>query len=336
MTYGGYKPSYFAHLPMEHKEHHFNSHDHFAELPSKLETKPPGDYDNHQEEGNSQSQQKPFSGHNHLSLPEYYEENNSHHKPQGEYPSNHYELPEEYPVHHKPQGEQQSLNKPHDKYPSYSKPHYGQTSTSKPYHKHTTSNYKPQYVYTLNIPYTTSNFKPHYEHTSTSKPYHEHTTSNMYVYTLNVPHTTSSFKPHYQHTAFTKPYDSEHMPSTLDYNKYKPRPSKPSSYTLATNPPHKEQHHSESYSSAGRPSSSGYHHTASSYITVFNEPTYYYLEDKKVVGNTNRHFDKVRPNPGLLAADINTSAAETDSSSIEMEPRVQMDDNDGHTIPTDV
>jgi hypothetical protein len=321
--YGGYKPSNSAHLPMEHKGQNYNSPDHFAELPSKLEIKPAGDYDNHQEEGYSQSQQKPFSGHNHPNLSEHYEENNSHDKPHGEYPSNHYKPQEEYPSYSEPH--EYTPSKPQDDLPSYSKPH-GYTTHSKPYDKYSSFS------------------KPNYGHTSTSKPYHEHTTSHykpQYVYTINIPHTTHSSKPHYEHTAFTKPYDSEHIPSTLDYNKYKPQPSKPSShhsgsYTVAAKPPHKEQHHSGSYASAGRPSSSGYHHTASSYITVFNEPTYYYLEDKQVVGNTNRHFEKVRPNPGLLVADTNTSVIETDSSSMEMEPRVKMDDEDGHTIPTDV
>jgi len=131
------------------------------------------------------------------------------------------------------------------------------------------------------------------------------------------------------------------MPSTLDYNKNKPMPSKPSShhngsYTAAVNHPHEEQHHSAIYSSGGRPSSSGYHHTASSYITVFNEPSYYHLEDTKVGGNTNRHFEKVRPNSGPLAADKNTSVIKTDGSYVEMEPRIKIDDDDGHAIPTDV
>jgi hypothetical protein len=361
--YGGYKPSNSAHLPMEHKEHNYNSHDHFTELPSKLETKPPGDHHKQQEEGYSQSQQKPLSGHNHLSLPEYYEENNSHHKPHGEHPSNHYELSEEHLLHHKPHGQQQSLNKPHDKYSSYSKPHYGHPTHSTPHdkypsysalHEDTTpsqqldelpSYSKPHKDTTPFKPYDeySSYSEPHYGHTSTSKPYHQHTTSHykpQYVHTFNTLHTTSSFKPHFEHTAFTKPYDSEHIPSTLDYNKYKPRPSKPisrhnGSYTVATNRPHEEQHHSGIYSSGGRPSSSGHHHTASSYITVFNEPNYYHLEDTKVGGNTNRHLEKVRPNSGLLAADINTSMIETDGSNMEMEPRIKMDD-DGHTIPTDV
>jgi len=134
------------------------------------------------------------------------------------------------------------------------------------------------------------------------------------------------------------------MPSTLDYNKYNPGPSKPSShhngsYTVAANHPHEEQNHTGIYSSEGRPSSSGYHHTASSYITVFNEPSYYHLEDTKVGGNTNRHFEKVRLKYGLLAADKNTSLIETDGSDMEVEPRIKVDDDDGvddHTVPTDV
>jgi hypothetical protein len=69
---------------------------------------------------------------------------------------------------------------------------------------------------------------------------------------------------------------------------------------------------------------------------VFNEPSYYHLEDIKVGGNTNRHFEKVRPKYGLLAADKNTSVIENDGSDMEMEPRIKMDDDDGHTVPTDV
>lgn len=356
--YGGYQPSNSAHLPMEHKDHNFNSHIHFSELPSKLETKPPGDLDDHQEEGYTQSQQKPLSGHNHFSLPEYYEENNSHHKPHGEYPGNHYEQPEEL------YSQQQSLNKPHDKYPSYSKPQNGHPTHSKPHdkypiyskpHEYTTPpkqldelpSYSKPHEYTTTFkPYDeySSYSEPHYGHVSTSKPYHVHTTryyQPQYVYTTNILHTTSNFRPHFEHTAFTKPYNSGNMPSTLDYNKNKPMPSKPSShhngsYTAAVNHPHEEQHHSAIYSSGGRPSSSGYHHTASSYITVFNEPSYYHLEDTKVGGNTNRHFEKVRPNSGPLAADKNTSVIKTDGSYVEMEPRIKIDDDDGHAIPTDV
>jgi hypothetical protein len=364
--YGGYKPGNSAHFPVEHKEHNYNNHDHFSELPSKLETKPPGDYHSHQEEEYLQGTKKPFSGHNYLSPPEYYEENYSQHKPHEGHLSNHYELQGEHSLHHKPHNEQQSVNKPHDGYPSYSKPHYGHMTHSKPHdkypsyskpHEYTTPfepqdeflSYSEHHEYTSHSrPYNeySSYSKPHYGHTSTSKPYHEHTTSHykpQYVSTLNVPHTTSSLKPHYEHTVFTKPYDIEQMPSTLDYNKYKPRPSKPNShyngnYTVATSLSQKEQHHhSGSYSSAGSPLSSGYHHTASTYISVLNEPSYYYLEDKKMAENTNRHFEKVGPNPGLLAADINTSVVESDSTSMKVEPRVKMDDNDdGHTISTDV
>jgi hypothetical protein len=69
---------------------------------------------------------------------------------------------------------------------------------------------------------------------------------------------------------------------------------------------------------------------------VFNEPSYYQLEDTNMGGNTNRHFEKVRPNSALLAADINTSVIDTDGSNMEMEPRITMADDDDHTIPTDV
>jgi len=372
--YGGYKPSNSAHFPMEHKEQNYNSNVHFAEFPTKPEIEPPGDHNDHQEEEHSQSQQKPLSGHNHLSLPEHYEENNSHHKPHGEYSGNLYELPEEH------YGQQQSLNKPHDKYPSYSEYPNGHPTHSKPHDKYPSyseaqnghpthskphdryPSYSKPHEYTMpskpldELPsYTkphvyTTPFKPYdeyssySEHISTSKPYHEHTTRHyqpQYVYTTNTLHPTSSFKPHFEHTAYTKPYDTEHMPSTLDYNKYKPRPSKPSShrngsYTVAANRPLEEQHHSGIYSSGGRPSPSGFHHTTSSHITVFGEPSYYHLEDTKVGGNTNRPLERVRPNSGLLAADKNTSVIETDGSNTEMEPRIKMDDKDGHTIPTDV
>ncbi|KDR10838.1 Chorion peroxidase [Zootermopsis nevadensis] len=386
----GYKPSNSAHLAMEHKQPDYNNHnqghDHGAELPSKLETRPPGDYHHHHQEEYSQSETEPTGGHNHLSIFEHYGGHNPH-KPHKEYPSNHYE-----PVHHKPHYEQQTTDKPHseyphhkphDEYPSYSKPHYEHTTHSKPYdeypsyskphYEHTThskpydeypSYSKPHYEHTTHSkPYdeypsyskphyehTTQstphyefpNSKPHYGHTSQSKPYNEHTShyKPQYVYTFNIPHTTISSKPHYEHTSFTKPSDNKDIPSTLDYNKYKPHPSKPSShqdgsYSVVTRPPYKEQHYSGTYSSAGRPSyekpSSGYHHTSYSYIEVFNEPTYYYLEDSKVVGNAHRSPEKATLDPGLL--DFKSSMMQTNSSSMEQEPRTSLGDSD--IVPPD-
>jgi len=130
----------------------------------------------------------------------------------------------------------------------------------------------------------------------------------------------------------------------LDYNKYKPRPSKPSShhdtsYSAVTKPPYKEQHHSESYYSAGRPShqklsSSGYHHTSHSYIKVHNEPSYYYLEERKVMGNANRNVENVVPEPGFLAADLKSSIIQNDSLSMQQELRTALDD--GENIPADM
>ncbi|PNF21045.1 hypothetical protein B7P43_G08412 [Cryptotermes secundus] len=409
----GHKPINSAYLPVEHKEPDFNNHNydhgHGAELPSKLETEPPDDYHFHHKEEYAPT--KPSGGHNHLSLPEYYEEYNPHHKPQEEFTSNHYEPHGEYLLHHKPDDEHQVVYKPHGEYshhephdeylshskpqyehttqskpyheypshskpqyehtthskpyhehPSHSKPQYEHTTSSKPYHEypshskpqyeHTTyskpyheysSHSKPQYEHTTQSkPYHeySSYSKPHYEHTNQPKPYHEHTTHHykpQYVYKFNISHVTSSSEPHYEYISFTKPYDNEHIPSTLDYNKYKPRPTKPSShhdgtYSLLTNPPYKEQHHSESDSSAGRPdyqkpSSSEYYHTSYSYIKVFNEPSYYYLDERKVVGYTNK------PNPGLLAEDINTSMVQSDASIMEQEPRIAVDN--GYNIPAD-
>lgn len=314
----GHKPTNSAYLPVEHKEPDFNNHNydhgHGAELPSKLEIEPPGDYHFHHKEEYAPT--KPSSGHNHLSLPEYYEEYNPQPKPQEGFTSNHYESHGEYLLHHKPHGEY-SHHEPHDEYPSHSKPQYEHTTHSKPYHEYP------------------SHSKPQYEHTNQPKPYHEHTTHHykpQYVYKFNTSHVTSSSEPHYEYISFTKPYDNEHIPSTLDYNKYKPHPTKLSShhdgsYSLLTNPPYKEQHHSESYSSAGRPdyqkpSSSGYYHTSYSYIKVFNEPSYYYLDERKVVDY-----------PGLLAPDINTSMVRTEASIMEQEPRIAVDNGDN--IPAD-
>jgi hypothetical protein len=415
----GYKPINSPYLPVEHKEPDFNNHnydhDHGAELPSKLVTKPPDDYYLHQDEEYAAT--KPPAGHNHLSLSEHYEGHNPHHKPQEEFPSIHYEPHGEYLLHHKPHDEHQvsykphgeySHHKPHDEYPNHSQPHYEHTTHSKPYHEYSSysktqyehptpskpyheyaSYSEPQYEHSTSfMPYheypsyskpqfehTTyskpfqeypSYSKPHYEHTTHSKPYdeyssyskphyghlnqpkpqHEQTTRHykpQYVYTLNISHATSSTEPQYGHISFTKPYDNEQIPSTLDYNKYKPRPSKPSghhdgSYSLLTNPPPEEQHHSGSYSSSGspdyqKPSSSGYHHTSYTYIKIFNEPSYYYLDDRKVAGYTNTDFEKVVPNPGLLAPDINTSMVQTDGSVMEQEPRTAVDNGDN--IPDD-
>ncbi|XP_069685193.1 uncharacterized protein [Periplaneta americana] len=302
-------------------------------------SKPHGEYPSHS---------KPHGEYPSHSKPNY--EYSTHSKPHDEYPS--YSKPHyEYTTHSKPYNEYPSSSNPHSKpyveYPSHSKPHYGYTTQSKPYDKYPSTS-KPHYEYTTHTkPYGEypSYSKPYYEYTThftqsathQTKPYDEHTTryyKPQYIYTLNIPHATPSSKPHYEYTHFTESSHND-VPSTLDYNKYKPRPTKPGnyhegSYIYPTKPPHKE-HHSGNYPeerpSYQRPFSSGYHHASYSYIKLFNEPSYYYLDDgEKGLVNATRNRIKETSKSSIHTEEEKSSILQSDNFSLELEPRTSLNE----------
>ncbi|PSN42663.1 hypothetical protein C0J52_13041 [Blattella germanica] len=233
-----------------------------------------------------------------------------HNKPHDEYPSNHHKPNEEqHLTHHKPNEEYHS---------SYEKPQEGH-SHHKPYDKYPSYSTKPQYEYTTS--------KPHYGHQTQSQSNKEHYKPQyLYTFTLPLASTTTS-KPHYGQISFTNSYGNGDIPSTLDYNKYKPKPN-PSTgtYTLATKPPSMNHYNiPPKRPSYGKPSSI-YQHESYNYIKMFNEPSYYYLEDGKIASNVSAENTLVVPH-----SDWNT-AMPSDSSALKLEPRTP---TDGENIPTD-